>query len=166
MSCNIQTGRMDYTLSPTLQKDKVSSALFDNKSTRTVSHFLHVEPCQAIQLSTFGLPDGANLELHRVLPTSGAMPQGAGCICGYDEAESITASASEPLKIGCRAVVLNNCNTVLYLTIPGSYVLKLNDESYLGQFWAFAEAMECCCLPEGLVIGNRKGKGYVGVSDG
>lgn len=162
MTCSVITGRKIYAVGSGSDKDGASNVLFDQKSTKTVSHFIHVEPCQAIQFSTFGLPDGAKLTLHRVLPAGGQMPQGTGCICDHEEGYGIVVSASEPLKIDCSPVELTNCNNVLYLTIPGSYMLRLNEERYLGQFWAFADAMECCCLPEGLVIGNRKGGGYVG----
>lgn len=163
MTCNITTGRKIYAVGSGSDKDASTNTLFDQKSTKPISHFIHLEPCQALQLSTFGLPEGAKLTLHRVLPAGGKMPQGSGCICNYDEGSSVIVAASEPLKIACKPVVLDNCNNVLYLTIAGSYMLRLNDERYLGQFWAFAEAMDCCCLPDGLVIGNRNADGYVGV---
>lgn len=162
MTCNISTGRKIYAVGSGSDKDLTSNTLFDQKSTKTVSHFIHVAPCQAIQLSTFGLPEGAKLTLNRVLPAGGVMPQGAGCICDHEEGSGVVVAASEPLKIACMPVELTNCNNVLFLTIPGSYMLRLNKEEYLGQFWAFADEVDCCCLPEGLVIGNRKADGYVG----
>lgn len=162
MTCSIITGRKIYGVGSGADKDKTANVLFDQKSTKTVSHFIHIEPCQAIQFLTFGLPEGAKLTLHRVLPIGGSMPQGSGCLCDHDEGSSVTVAASEPLKIDCKPVVIDACNNVLYLTIPGSYMLRLNEERYLGQFWAFAEAMECCCLPEGLVIGNRGSNKFIG----
>lgn len=162
MTCSITTGRKIYAVGSGSDKDLSTNILFDQKSIKTVSHFLHVEPNQAIQLSTFGLPDGAKLTLYRVLPAGGQMPQGSSCICDHEEGSSATVAASEPLRIGCLPVELTNCNNVLFLTVPGSYMLRLNNEEYLGQFWAFAEAMECSCLPEGLVIGNRKADGFIG----
>lgn len=154
MTCGVSTGRKIYAIGGS-GKDRDPRALFDQKSTKLVSHVIHVLPCEAIQFSTFGLPSGATLTIHRVLLADGTMPQGYGCICDYDDGSPLVVAASEPLKIDCNPVVLNECNNVVYLTIPGSYMLKLNDESHLGQFWAFAESMECCCLPEKLVIGNR-----------
>lgn len=162
MTCSVTTGRKIYAVGSSSDKDVSLNTLFDQKSTKTVSHFLHVEPCQALQLSTFGMPDGAVLTLHRVLLAGGSMPQGTGCICDHEEGSMLGVAASEPFMIDCKPVVLDKCNNVLFLTVPGSYVLRLNDEAYLGHFWAFADAMECCCLPDGLVIGNRKGTGYIG----
>lgn len=163
MTCQIETGRKEVSLGGIIHKETGSGALFDLKSTKLTSYYLHLEACKAIQFSTFGLPDGAYLTLHRVLTTDGRMPQGAGCICDYDNGAGVDVSASEPLKVNCKPVVLDNCNTVLYLAIPGSYMLELNREEYLGQFWAFAEEVDCCCLPDGLVIGNRSGNSYIGV---
>lgn len=162
MTCNISTGRKLYGTGKGADVDPNYNVLFDQRSTMTVSHTVDVAPCEAIQFSTFGLPDGAKLEVHRVFRTGGAMPDGAGCICDYESGSPVSVAASEPLKIDCKPVVLDNCNNVLYLTVAGSYMLKLNSADYLGQFWAFAETMDCCCIPEGLVIGNRKGAGYVG----
>ena len=165
MSCEIVTGRKIYAVGRSSDGEMATNTLFDQKSTRLVSHFVHVNPCEAIQFSTFGLPEGAFLTVHRVLPMGGMMPQGSGCICDYEEGSAIDVAADEPLKIDCKPVVLDHCNNVLYLTVPGSYMLKLNSEEHLGKFWAFVEAMDCCCLPEGLVIGNRKGAGYIGTQE-
>lgn len=162
MTCDIVTGRKIVNVGSGADKDPTYNVLFDQKSVSTVSHYLHLEPCEAIQLTTFGLPDGAELSLHRILLTGGKMPQGSGCICDYEPGSLAGVAISEPVKIDCKPVVLDNCNNVLYLTMAGSYVLQLNSDKYLGQFFAFADAMDCCCLPEGLVIGNRKGNGYVG----
>lgn len=165
MTDGISTGRKIYNVGSGVEKDSTAGALFDQKSTKLISHFIHIEPGQAIQLSTYGLPDGANLTIHRVLPTSGEMPQGTGCICDHEDGSSIDVAASEPFKIDCKPVVLDNCNNVLFLTVPGSYMLRLNSEAYLGLFWAFASAMDCECLPDGLVIGNCKGNGFIGVQE-
>lgn len=161
MTCVITTGRKLINVDKKVG-GVPSKALFDQTSTELVSSFLHLLPCEALQLSTFNLPEGAELAVHRVLLVGGEMPQGSGCICGSEEGAPVSVAASEPFRIDCKPVVLTYCNNVLYLTSPGSYVLRLNSEEYLGHFWAFAEAMECCCLPEGLVIGNRIGNDYVG----
>lgn len=161
MTCEISTGRKIINVNSKVQKIP-TKALFDQTSTKLVSPFLHLLPCEALQLSTFNLPAGAELAVYRVLLTGGGMPQGSGCICDYEEGSPVSVAASEPFKIDCDPVVLTHCNNVLFLTTPGSYILRLNSEDYLGHFWAFAEVMDCCCLPDGLVIGNRKGNGYVG----
>lgn len=161
MTCEISTGRKIVNVSG-VGKKLPTKALFDQTSTELVSPFIHLPPCEALQLSTFNLPDGAELAVYRVLLMGGEMPQGSGCICDYEEGSPVSVAASEPFKIDCKPVVLTNCNNVLYLTSPGSYILRLNSEDHLGHFWAFAEVMDCCCLPDGLVIGNRTGSGYVG----
>lgn len=162
MTCSITTGRTIYAVGSGPKSERSSNVVFNQESTKLVSHLLSVTPCEALQISTFGLPEGAKLTLHRVLPAGGSMPQGSGCICSYDEGSPVNVAASEPLKIDCKPVEIDNCNNVLYLTVAGTYMLQLNSEEFLGQFWAFAESVDCCCLPEGLVIGNRKGAGYVG----
>lgn len=161
MTCKIETGRKIVNVGQTAG-NVPSRALFDQTSTKLVSSFIHLLPCEALQLSTFNLPEGAELAVYRVLLMGGEMPQGSGCICDCEEGSPVSVAASEPFKINCEPVVLTHCNNVLFLTTPGSYTLRLNSDEYLGHFWAFAEAMECCCLPEGLIIGNRTGNGYVG----
>lgn len=142
------------------------TALFDQKSTKTTSHFLNIDSCKAMKLSTFGLKDGAYLTLHRVLLGGAVFPQSSGCLCECEDGEPIKVLANEPLKIDCKPVVLDNCNSVLFLSIPGTYVLELNDPTQLGHFLAFAEVVDCCCLPEGLVIGNRASERYIGTKRG
>lgn len=161
MTCTIETGRKIVNVG-NIAGNVSSRALFDQTSTKLVSPFIHLLPCEALQLSTFNLPEGAELALYRVLLMGGEMPQGSGCICDYEEGSPVFVAASEPFKVDCKPVVLTSCNNVLFLTTPGSYTLRLNSEDYLGHFWAFAEAMKCCCLPEGLIIGNRTGNDYVG----
>lgn len=167
-NCEIVTGKKHFTIGSGKNKEEqISSLLFDNSSTSKVSHFIHIEPCQAFKFSTFNLPDGVYLKFHRVFASGGAMPQGNGCLCDSTEAKAVGAVASEPFKIDCKPVVLDNCNGVLFLTIPGTYMLELSDESVLGQFLAFAEEVDCCCLPSGLIIGNiGSDNQYIGVKRG
>ena len=167
MSCEIVTGKKIVTGNSTVNgQSSPFTVLFDQRSTRRVSHFVNIEPCQAFQISTFGMPDGASLIIHRVFVGGGAMPQGGGCFCGSEAGEMVSALATEPFKIDCKPVVVDNCTNVLFLTVPGPYMFELNSDEHLGKFWAFAEAMECCCLPTGLIIGNAKPDGYVGVARG
>ena len=167
MSCEIVTGKKIVTVTSTVNgEDKPSSLLFDQNSTKRVSHFIHIEPCQAFQIYTFGLPDGAYLTVHRAFVGGGDMPQGSGCLCGVEPGQMVSALATEPFKIDCKPVVVDNCTNVLFLTVPGTYLFELNSDEHLGKFLAFAEAIECCCLPTGLIIGNAKPDGYVGVARG
>lgn len=167
MGGDIVTGKKVVAVNSTVNgKDKPSSLLFDQNSTKRVSHFIHIEPCQAIQISTFGLPDFAYLTVHRAFVGGGDMPQSSGCLCGEESGQMASALTTEPFKVDCKPVIVDNCTNVLFLTVPGTYLFELNSDEHLGKFLAFAEAIECCCLPTGLVIGNAKHDGYVGVAKG
>ena len=159
MNCEVVTGRKYQSTRTNSQPndgEAVSSVtLFDSKSSKTTSHIVTVAACSAIKVSTFALPDGKYLSVHRVYTGGGVMPFGTGCLCNCDDGKASTILYSEPLKIDCKEVRVDNCTSVLFLTIPGDYVFELNDKSALGQFVAFAEEVECCCLPSGLVIGNQ-----------
>lgn len=164
---NIVTGQKQYSLKNAEAKEgKSYSVLFDSESVKSVSHFIHLGQGKALKFSTFNLPDGVHLAFHRVLPGGGSMPQGAGCLCDTQDGNTTYALASEPFKIDCKPVVLDNCNGVLFLTIPGVYMLELSDESALGQVLAFAEEVSCSCIPDGLIIGNAKPDTYVGTKLG
>lgn len=165
MSCKIKTGRKEVSVRASRSEngDVEYSYLFDHKSTNTISRPIHIYDCEAKKLSTFNLPDGVKLTVHRVIVGGGVMPQGSGCLCAGEPGQQVKVLMSEPLKIECKPVVLDNCNSVLFLTIPGSYVLELSDESVLGNFLAMEDSVECCCLPDGLIIGNVGPTGYVGV---
>lgn len=155
MSCEIVTGRKYQSTRSSNGEDIKSVALFDSKSTKVTSHVVTVAECSALKISTFALPDNKYLKIHRVYTGGGVMPFGTGCLCNCDDGSASSVLFSEPLKIDCKEVRVDNCTGVLFLTIPGDYMFELNDESVLGQFVAFAEEIDCCCLPSGLVIGNQ-----------
>lgn len=165
MNCEIVTGKAVLVEPKTVSEDQPRTLLFDYSSTKTVSHRVTVSECKAIRLSTFNLPEGNKLNVHRVFVGGGLMPQGYSCLCDTEEATPASAVMTEPLKIDCKPVFIDSCNSVLFLTIPGIYVLELEgDKSLLGNFLAFAEEVDCCCLPDGLIIGNRLANGsFVGV---
>lgn len=165
MSCKITTGKRVLTQPKTAGKAPeavTTSFVFDKNSTNKISRPIHVDECMAVKLSTFNLPDGANLTLHRVILGGGIMPQSSGCMCGGDKGQEAYALFSEVFKIDCKPVVIDNCDGALFLTVPGTYMLELNDEAVLGSFVALAERVDCCCLPDGLIIGNAKPDTYVG----
>lgn len=155
MSCEIITGRKYQAARSSNGEDTKSVALFDSKSSKVTSHVVSVAECSALKISTFALPDGKYLKVHRVFTGGGEMPLGAGCGCSCDEGSSSRVLYSEPLKIDCKEVRIDNCTGVLFLTIPGDYMFELSDASVLGQFVSFAEEVDCCCIPSGLVIGNQ-----------
>lgn len=145
-------------------ESRMSAVLFDSTSTKTVSHFIHIEPGQVFKFSTFNLPDEAKLTFHRVYTGGGVMPHSSGCLCGAEDSESVKVLASEVFKIDCWPVYLNNCTGVLFLSVPGTYMLELNDPKHLGNFLAFAEEMDAGVIPDGLLIGNCACDYYVGTN--
>ena len=155
MSCEIITGRKYQAARSSNGEDTKSVALFDSKSSKVTSHVVSVAECSALKITTFALPDGKHLKIHRVYTGGGEMPLGSGCGCSCEDGSSSRVLFSELLKIDCKEVRIDNCTGVLFLTIPGDYMFELSDESVLGQFVAFAEEVDCCCIPSGLVIGNQ-----------
>lgn len=156
MSCEIVTGKkIQSARTSGSREDAPFTALFDSTSTKTLSHIVTVTNCATVKISTFALPDNVHLKVHRVYTGGGVMPFGTGCLCNCDEGTNSQVLFSEPFKIDCKEVRVDNCTSVLFLTVPGDYMFELSDESVLGQFVAFAEEVDCCCLPSGLIIGNQ-----------
>lgn len=164
MNCGIVTGKKVMGVSNSgAAEDRSSSVLFDKASVARLSHVVNVTECKALRLSAFNLGQADSITIHRVLLGGGSMPQGSGCGCTGTSSTPTTILASEVLKIDCKPVKITNCFGVLFLTIPGDYMFELNEEASLGEVLAFAEPVDCCCIPSGLVIGNEKPTGYVGV---
>lgn len=156
MSNEIVTGRSYASSSQQGSwEGKQASMLFDPKSTIKLSHVVSVPSCSALKISTFGLPNEVHLKVHRVFTGGGKIPEGMGCMCVCEDGNTSKVLLSEPLKIDCKEVRIDNCTGVLFLTIPGDYMFEVSDNSALGQFVAFAEEVDCCCLPTGLIIGNN-----------
>lgn len=155
MSCEIITGKKIHSAQTGGKSEGVTTTvLFDSTSAKKTSHIVTVAECSAVKISTFALPDNVHLKIHRVYTGGGVMPFSSGCLCGCDDGVASKVLYSEVMKIDCKEVRVDNCTSVLFLTVPGDYMFELSDESMLGQFVAFAEEVDCCCLPSGLVIGN------------
>ena len=155
-NCSIITGKKVHAVSRSSNAEETNRAvLFDSLSTNTVTHVVTVGECKALKISTFALPAGKKILVHRVYLGGGVMPFGSGCACGADEGKSAIVQLSEPLRIRCCDVAIDGCAGMLFLTIPGDYVFELEDKTLLGQFVALAEEVECCCLPESTVIGSE-----------
>ena len=154
-NCSIITGKKVHAVSRSSNAEETNRAvLFDSLSTNTVTHVVTVGECKALKISTFALPAGKKILVHRVYLGGGVMPFGSGCACGADDGKSAIVQLSEPLRIRCCDVAIDGCAGMLFLTIPGDYVFELEDKTLLGQFVALAEEVECCCLPESTVIGS------------
>ena len=155
-NCSIITGKKVHAVSRSSNAEETNRAvLFDSLSTNAVTHVVTVGECKALKISTFALPAGKKILVHRVYLGGGVMPFGSGCACGADEGKSAIVQLSEPLRINCHDVAIDGCSGMLFLTIPGDYVFELEDKTLLGQFVALAEEVECCCLPQSTVIGSE-----------
>ena len=150
MTCEITTGRK---VGNTVQAQD-PNVLFNARSSNTVSHIFHVDPCKPVKICTFGLGDEDALELHKVHPKPGVMPQGYGCICSAEPGSTTNIEMSEPFKIDGKVVELTNKNSAEFLTIPGLFVLVMKKETMLGKIFCTITDVECCCLPNKLIIGN------------
>lgn len=135
--------------------------LFDDKSVSRYSYPIMIHDGQVYKLSTFNLPDDVELTLHRILIAGNNLPSD-GC-CGVFSVQQAMIQASEVFKIGCKPVVLNNCDSVLFLTIPGIYMLEVSDEDAIGNFTAIADLVDSKHLPNAMIIGNLGLEGIVGV---
>jgi hypothetical protein len=82
------------------------------------------------------------------------MPQGYGCICSAEPGSPTNVELSEPFKINGEVVKITNANSALFLTIPGTFMLEMNDTSLVGKIFCTISKAECCCLPNKLIIGN------------
>ena len=155
-NCSIITGKKVHAVSRSSNAEESNRAvLFDSLSTNAVTHVVTVGECKALKISTFALPAGKKILVHRVYLGGGVMPFGSGCACGVNDGKSAIVQLSEPLRIRCCDVAIDGCAGMLFLTIPGDYVFELEDKTLLGQFVALAEEVECCCLPESTVIGSE-----------
>lgn len=116
--------------------------LFNDKSTDIVSAPFAVLPGQIVMLSAFGfagkqqVADGNKpLDVQRaivekVVFAKGLFPDGVACSCGdllidvpYMYVEDVTQ---------CGLWYLSACQNLVFLTVPGSYRLRLNDATALG----------------------------------
>lgn len=135
--------------------------LFDGKSVNKYSHPIMIHDGQVVKLSTFNLPDDVELKLHRILIAGKYLPSD-GC-CGIFSVQQAMVQASEPFKIGGKQVVLNSSDSVLFLTVPGIYMLEASNQDVIGDFTAIADLVDSKYIPSAMVIGNFGLESIVGV---
>lgn len=150
MTCEVSTSRK---VGNSVQAQD-RNVLFNARSSNTISHIFHVDPCVPLKICTFGLSDGEYLTLHKVYPKAGVMPQGSGCICSAEPGSTTNIEMSEPFKIGGEVVKVTNENSALFLTIPGTFMLEMSSADLIGKIFCTISKAECCCLPNKLIIGN------------
>lgn len=155
------TRLVSSSISATDREVSPNKYLFDDKSVSRYSYPVMIHDGQVCKLSTFNLPDEVELVLHRVLIAGNNLPSD-GC-CGAFSVQQAMIQASEVFKIGCKPVVLNNCDSVLFLTVPGIYMLEVSNEDAIGNFTAIADIVDSKYLPNALIIGNIGVEGIVGV---
>lgn len=164
-NCGIVTGRREVVKNPdcTGSAEYKYDYVFDTKSENTISKPIYIDNNQIFKFSTFNLPDGVKLIFNRVQTGGGVMPQGSNCCVDTCGRKTVIIS-SEVFKIHCKPVVLNNCNSVLFLSVPGTYILELDTPSALGQFVVQAEPVEGF-IPTSLIIGCEAPDHIVGVDE-
>lgn len=158
-NCNISTGTLIQKPRPQGTASSKSAPenadqLFNGASTSKLSPMFVVPECKAIKICTYGLGDNDFIRIHKVVPEGGVFPQSGGCLCLCEDGKPGKVALSEPLRIDCDDVTLTGCTNVTFLTIPNTYQLELGDETLIGKVTVIVQEVDCCCLPQRLVIGN------------
>lgn len=159
----IKTGTKRFGSGMSSTQEPISYELFNHLSKNGISHVVSVTDKNPILISSFGLYTGVKIGVHKVLVKGGGYPEGCECGCDCIEGDDPSIRVSEPLQIDCKPVTINECNNVLYLTIPGFYMFRVNEEEHVGKFILLAEPVSQKDLPTGLVIGNRFSNEFVGI---
>lgn len=165
-SCGIVTGRsvVSTKYCGNANQDVPYAYIFDSKSTDVISRPIYIDNCMVYKFQTFNLPEDTKIFFHRVLTGGGLVPTGEGCLCNDETVSKTTVIGNELFKIGCKPVTLDSCNGVLFLSIPGTYMLELSNPAALGQVIVMAEQVDGY-IPPSLIIGNPKPEHYVGVDE-
>ena len=115
------------------------AVLFDPNSTYAQSGLIVVRPGTSIMLVGYNIPEGAVLTVDGVSVGSRSVAQGLGCCNDNTKtAQSIyNGNAPDilfrsPMKLGGRPWQLTEEVDRLLITLPGEYLLVLNDTMYLG----------------------------------
>lgn len=115
------------------------AVLFDPNSTFAQSGLIVVRPGMSILLVGYNIPQGAVFTVDGVSVGSRSVAQGFGCCNDNTKgAQSIYSSAPpdilfrSPMKLGGKTWELTESVDRLLITLPGDYLLVLNDTQYLG----------------------------------
>lgn len=133
--------------------------LFDQSSTFLQSGLIIVREDQPMMLVAYMLPEGAQFVVEGVSVGSRAVQQGgACCIPGGPTLMSQGAADirfREPMTVGGKLWMLDELNRRMVITLPGTYMLVLNDDQYLGS--VHVELVQLgkikTTIPEGYVAG-------------
>ena len=133
--------------------------LFDQSSTFLQSGLIIVRADQPVMLVAYMVPEGAQFVVEGVSVGSRAVQQGGGCCspCGPTLMGQGAADIRfrEPMMLGGNTWSMDEKNRRLVITLPGTYMLVLNDDQYLGS--VHVELVQLgnikTTIPEGYVAG-------------
>lgn len=141
---DINTGGFQTGLSGTLAEDMSPAVgkhtvLFDPSSTFAQSGLIAVRPNTSVLLVGYNIPEGAVLTLDGVSVGSRSVAQGFGAhTADPSTPQSIYNSSPpdilfrSPMRLGGKIWQLTNEADRLLITLPGEYLLVLNDAMYFG----------------------------------
>lgn len=139
----IDTGGRYETLQPVNDGRPTSSSnttLFDSASTSTTSVLISVRTGRPLMLIAYMMEEGAELTVEGVSVGSRGIANGGGCCnpCNNNGRALSTSDAvdirfREPMTLGGNPWKITNGYRRLVITLPGQYILQLNDQQYLGQ---------------------------------
>jgi hypothetical protein len=113
-----------------------NQVLFDPASTFLQSGLIIVRADQPVMLVAYMVPEGAEFVVEGVAVGSRAVQQGGGCCspCGPTLMGQGAADIRfrEPMTLGGNTWVINEAKKRLVINLPGTYLLVLNDDQYLG----------------------------------
>lgn len=137
---NIDTGGFHTSAGPACEDNRPVQnehhVLFDPSSTFLQSGPIVVRPNRPLMLVGYMVPEGAEFVVEGVSLGSRAVQHGGGCCspCGPSLLSRAAADIlfREPMTLGGSVWKINELNRHLVLTLPGSYILSLNSDEYLG----------------------------------
>lgn len=110
--------------------------LFDQSSTFLQSGLIIVRADQPVMLVGYMVPEGAQFHVEGVSVGSRAVQQGVGCCSPYGPTLMSQGAADirfrEKMTLGGQPWVMDELNRRIVITLPGTYILTLNDDQYLG----------------------------------
>jgi hypothetical protein len=120
--------------------------LFDNMSTDLTTRMFSVHPGQTVMLTAFGFAsnqqaydkskprDAQRAIVEKVAFAGGIFPDGSACEGDDGLLAEIPYTYAEDVT-QCGLWNLNACQNLVFLSVPGTYRLRLNDEAALGTLY-------------------------------
>lgn len=116
-----------------------SAVLFDGSSTSTTSGVINVASNRPVLITAYAIPEGCAFTVEGVSTGSRAISSASGCC----DTSSPTSGAlvpqgaadilfREPMTLGGHTWQITETTRRILITLPGMYVLQMNDISYIG----------------------------------